>query len=99
MPPGHVFDFRMLYTLPHVEAIESSIPDAGAGLGTKKAFSEGEVVVHMEHQTAVDEEVQSCVEMRESCLPYVHAMCLPCPSHVSAAPSCAFRNDHALESS
>ena len=43
--------------------------------------------------------VQSCVEMRESCLPYVHAMCLPCPSHVSAAPSCAFRNDHALESS
>ena len=33
--------------------------------------------------------VQSCVEMRESCLPYVHAMCLPCPSHVSAAPSCA----------
>ena len=47
MPPGHVFDFRMLYTLPHVEAIESSIPDAGAGLGTKKAFSEGEVVVHI----------------------------------------------------
>ena len=57
MPPGHVFDFRMLYTLPHVEAIESSIPDAGAGLGTKKAFSEGEVVVHMEHQTAVSREL------------------------------------------
>ena len=70
MPPGHVFDFRMLYTLPHVhvhvEAIESSIPDAGAGLGTKKAFSEGEVVVHMEHQTAVSRELHPSAGARRS---------------------------------
>ena len=119
MPPGHVFDFRMLYTLPHVEAIESSIPDAAAPDRRTRADRESDACTDAlagvalgggigrdvrDHSRCTLARrsvacVQSCVEMRESCLPYVHAMCLPCPSHVSAAPSCAFRNDHALESS
>ncbi|EOD41987.1 hypothetical protein EMIHUDRAFT_194640 [Emiliania huxleyi CCMP1516] len=64
VPPGHVFDFRMLYTLPHVEAIESSIPDAGAGLGTKKAFSEGEdgAPPAPDRGTRADRESDACTD-------------------------------------